>query len=573
MRRASFLATASGLLLAVGILLGVGLAGWFPVQRTPDAFSTLREAYDVVQQGYVDEVDAQKLTEHAITGLLDQLDPHSLYIGPERMQAVREEFNAAFEGIGISYQLIGGDGGTGDTATAGDTIFVASVVDGGPSARAGLQAGDRIVRVNGTSAIGFTHERIHRTIKGPRGSVVNVTVLRPGFEEPLAFTIKRDEIPLRTVDAAFMLDDETGFIRLNRFARTTYSEMMEALNTLKRQGMRRLVLDLRGNMGGIMDMAVRVSDEFLSDDQLIVEARSKYQGYQETSHATGRGVFEAQPLIVLVDEHSASASEIVAGALQDHDRALIVGARTFGKGLVQKQYAFNDGSALRLTIARFYTPSGRLIQTPYDKGRRVYYHEKAERTQNGSPRTRQEIVEKAPDSLQYRTDAGRVVIGGGGIIPDHILDAEAMRPPFERAVLERGLVPSFMRYWLDERAPVLREAWQGRQDAFIETYQLPESAFASFLDYAGRHGLSITTQAEVEGEAPVVAAPDSATFSASEVAAARSSIETYMKANVARRLYGDDAWLRVRLQADPVLSRAVQYWSNAAMLASAYPIP
>ena len=537
-------------LLAAGVGLGLWLADSRLERATPDAYDTVHEAIQIAQQSYVEPIGTNRLTESTIQGFLSGLDPHSIYIGADRMQQVREQFEASFEGVGISYEFIDGPGEQ-------DTIAVMTVVPGGPSDRAGLQAGDRIVAVDDSSAIGFTHEIVQDRLKGPEGTDVTVTVRRPGRADRLDLVITRDEIPLYTVDASYMLDDRTGYVKVNRFAQTTYREFMDAMRSLEDAGMQRLVLDLRGNSGGYMQMAERISDEFLSEGQVIVSARSRHGEYTETTRATNGGAFEDRPLTVLVDEQSASASEIVAGALQDHDRALIVGRRTFGKGLVQREFPLDDGSALRVTIARFYTPTGRLIQTPYENGREDYYRDKIHRLAADTLTDRAELLQAVPDSLKYETDAGRVVVGGGGIVPDQIVYPDTVDNRFVAAVLRRGVLHGYMRYWIDARADDLRSTWQGRPDDFAREFRMPERAFNALVEHARAEGVRV--------------GPDSPVTQA-DVSRARGDVQTLMAGQVGRRLFGDDMYVRIRNRVDPVVRRALRSWDDAELLAAQYPV-
>ena len=319
--------------------------------------------------------------------------------------------------------------------------------------------------------------------------------------------------------------------------------------------MERLILDLRGNRGGYMDMAVRVADEFLRDDQLIVEARSRHREFSSAEYATGGGAYEDRPLIVLVDDQSASASEIVAGALQDHDRALIVGSRTFGKGLVQKQYKLPDGSALRLTISRFYTPSGRLIQTPYRNGRSAYYHAKLEAHARDRGHTREEIVTRVPDSLHYRTDAGRTVIGGGGIVPDHIVTPDSAMAAFRSSMVPPTLLNAFTRTWLDTHRAALQNRWT--EQRFVRAFEVDAALFDAFLAFAARDDSGLS-EAEVQSLRTVSGVQ-------------RRTAETLLKAHLARRLFGEAAWYPVYSQIDTVLNHALHQWGDAVALAARKP--
>jgi carboxyl-terminal processing protease len=559
-------------LLMLGIVSGMYLADLRSERITPDTYATVQEAYETVRSYYVEPVSDSQLVKGGIEGFVASLDPHSVYIEPERMEDVTESFQASFQGIGVSYEHIDGPNNR-------DTIGVVTVVPGGPSDIAGLQPGDRIVRVKGQSAVGWTHDRIQRELKGPEGSTVRVTLRRPGHADTLSIAITRDDVPIRTVDASFLLDDSTGYLKLNRFARTTHREVRDALRQLKAEGMQRLLLDLRGNAGGYMHMATRVSDEFLADGRRIVSARSRHRNYSETYDASAEGIFEDKPIIVLVDAHTASASEIVAGALQDHDRALILGRRTFGKGLVQRQFELGDGG-LRVTVARFYTPSGRLIQTPYKGGTEAYYERKRERVQQDAISTRDSLLQSVPDSLRYTTDAGRVVVGGGGILPDILTNDTLTR--FERLALRQGWVHAYTRRWIDARAERLRVQWEGRADAFVSAFDMPSDAYPSFVRFAQNQGLPLDASAERwvaeqnlqqpsahaqrRTDAHTLTADTLRAVSVGDLQAARAAIENRMKQDVARRLFGSAAWHRVRSHTDPVVQTAMRHWNHARRL-------
>lgn len=551
MRRIAILSVGGLLLLGLGLGIGMLLQPTSdrPTETPRTASETLRDAYQIVTRHYVERVTARRVANRAISGMLSSLDPHSVFIEAARMDEVRESFNASFEGIGITYELIPGP-------SSQDTMSVVTVLEDGPGARAGLRTGDRIVTIDGQRAIGYGHDAIQSAIKGPRGTSVTVGVRRPGADDRLQFQITRGSVPLRTLDAAFMADERTGVIRLNRFAQTTYQEFVNALRRLDREGMARLVLDLRGNRGGYMDMAVRVADEFLRDGQLIVEARSRHPEFSSAEYATGGGAYEDRPLIVLVDDQSASASEIVAGALQDHDRALIVGTRTFGKGLVQKQYRLPDGSALRLTISRFYTPSGRLIQTPYANDRKAYYHAKLEAHTRDRGRSRAEIVRRVPDSLHYRTDAGRTVVGGGGIVPDRIVATDSATAAFRSTVIPPDLMNAFARMWLDAHGGRLQQQWTDQD--FIRNFTVDAALFEAFLAFAAQDKTMGWTDAKQKRRETAVQR--------------RQTVEHLLKAHLARRLFGEAAWYPIYAHMDTVLNNALYQWEAAGALAARAPV-
>ena len=406
---------------------------------------------------YVDSVDNSKVVEDAIVGMLEKLDPHSNYMDVEETKQMTEPLVGNFDGIGIQFNLLT------------DTLYVIQVIPGGPSEKVGLLAGDRILAVDDTiiSGVDMKTPDIMRRLRGEKGTAVHVKVQRgttnPAFIE---FKIIRDKIPIYSLDASYMLDKKTGYIKLNRFASTTADEFRDALKELQAEGMEQLILDLQYNGGGYLNIAIELADEFLKKDQLIVYTEGDKQPKSEAK-ATNKGAFESGRLVVLVDESSASASEIVAGAVQDWDRGVIVGRRTFGKGLVQKPIPLPDGSMMRLTVARYYTPTGRSIQKPYEKGdKELYDRELIERYNNG------ELIHADsvhfPDSLKYNTlENRRVVYGGGGVMPDKFIPVDTTRfTNYHRELLAKGVINRFTMNYIDKHRAELT-----RQYANIKTYQ------------------------------------------------------------------------------------------------------
>lgn len=550
MRRKKIAMLGVGLLL-VGVLLGMQIGSAISSDDTYESMQKVQQAFAIIDQRYVDQVDPTALAEEAIAGMLNELDPHSIYIDAERMRDVTEDFNASFEGIGISYEFIKG-------ADAGDTLAVLNPLPGGPSEMVGIWSGDRIIAVDDSSAIGFKQSDVERKLKGPRGTRVDVTVVRPGYDELLEFTITRDKIPLNTVDVAYMLDDHTGYIKLQRFARTTYREFMDAAGELKQEGMERMVLDLRNNTGGFMDQAIRISDEFIAGDKVIVSSKSRHTDFSSENRARVKGMLEDMPVIVLVNEQSASASEIVAGALQDHDRALIVGRRTFGKGLVQKQFPFKDGSVLRMTISRYYTPSGRFIQTPYNGGdKEDYYKTKFEKQQEEVSLSAKDIMEQIPDSLKYQTDAGRTVIGGGGILPDYLIRRDSISM-YVQAVLGKQHDTEFVRQWIDTNGEAFHNTWEDRKDAFVDGFEISDETMRDFEAYLNEKGVHI-----VDAE---VAPEDTETdryFTRAEAEQERAWMKNLLKARIATRMFGPGTWYPIRQEFDVTLNQALQLWPSA----------
>lgn len=542
-------------LLVAVVLMGVQLESQILNTDTAAALRKIEEVFMLINNQYVEEVDADAVAMTAITGMLEKLDPHSLYFDVSEMQAETEQFDAAFEGIGISFELLPGP-------ESQDTLAVLNVLPGGPSEEVGLQSGDRIVEVDGRSTIGYSDDDVRRNLKGPRGSRVVITVRRPGVRENLKFDITRDKIPIYTLDASYLLERGTGYIRLNRFARTTYQEFMTSLRELKSRGMERLVLDLRGNRGGYMQMAVRISDEFLKNGQLIVSQKGARDDSNDSFYATGSGLWESSPLMVLVDGSSASASEIVAGALQDHDRALIVGRRTFGKGLVQKQYLLLDGSALRLTVARYYTPSGRLIQTSYESGDKDdYYASKAQRRKEDGTHSAAELLEGIADSLKYRTDSGRIVIAGGGVIPDYIVAPDSLSPLMQ-AVLGRSLENQFVRSWVDLYGSGLKKTWGDSQNKFVESFAVSDVMLEAFLDYSAERGVIVGPRTSSSDTGLV--------FSEEDLAFDLVQIRALLKGRLGTRLYDRSAWYPVWAEVDHLLIESQNLWDPARELATRY---
>jgi carboxyl-terminal processing protease len=474
-----------GLVLATGFYLGNKLTPPPGVSN----YNKISDILDYIQQEYVDTINRADLTDKSIEKILEQLDPHSAYIPAAELQSANEPLEGNFEGIGIEFHL------------QDDTIMVVSAMSGGPSEEVGIQAGDRIVLVDGKKAFGkeITNEKVFKFLRGKGGSKVTVTVYRRGQKELLKFKITRGKIPIYSIDVAYMVDPKTGYIKLSRFAATTYDEFMEAMRKLKTQGMQQLVLDLRGNPGGYLDAATSISDEFLDGKKLIVYTQGKAR--PKTSYkANTTGLFEKGDLVVLIDEGSASASEIVSGALQDWDRATIVGRRSFGKGLVQEQTPFPDGSAIRLTIARYYTPTGRSIQKPYKNGYDAYEEEVYDRVKNGELISKDSI--HFSDSLKYKTPRGKIVYGGGGIMPDVFVPFDTtMESSYLNHVLGMGIISQFAYDYVDKE----RNKMNSYTDAmdFKNRFIIDQKLLDEFIIYAEVKGVK-RNQKEIDRSAPII---------------------------------------------------------------------
>ena len=362
--------------------------------------SKISNVMQLVLELYVEPADLDELVDGAITGMLSALDPHSTYLPKEELREVTEDVRGEFEGIGVYFVI------------REKVLTVVSAIPGTPSDRLGISSGDEIVEINGVNTWGITNSEVQRKLKGPRGTTVDIKVRRPGMSELLDFTITRERIPIFSVESAFLIGDDVGYVRLNRFMQTSEQEVASAIRRLQAEGMQKLIFDLRGNTGGLLDQAQRISDLFLEGGQVVVSTEGRLREFNEVFRSTDRTTLDDFPLIVMINQGSASASEIVSGAIQDHDRGLIVGSTSFGKGLVQRQFDMKDSSAVRVTIAHYFTPSHRLIQRPYDKGLVNYY---VEGYDDVDPNLIEDSTAVRP---VYHTDAGRVVYGGGGITPD-----------------------------------------------------------------------------------------------------------------------------------------------------------
>ena len=437
--------------------------------------NALEEAIDLIKTKYVDSVKLDTLQENAIEQMMNELDPHSVYIPASELQQVNEDLEGKFEGIGVEFNIFS------------DTVNVLYVVAGGPGDKAGLQIGDKILKVNDASITtkNISSDDVKKMVRGERGSKAVLQILRGS--QQLSATVVRDMIPVSSVDASYMVNTETGYIKLDKFSDHTYEDFMTALQSLKKAGMRKLILDLRGNPGGFMNEATDIADEFLDDNKLIVYTKG-INSPREDYKAKRPGLFETGKLTVLVDELSASASEVLAGALQDWDRATIIGRRTFGKGLVQKQYELSDHSALRLTVARYYTPLGRSIQRPYDKGKKVYMDEIWQRYSDG------EVLyadsNKITNGKQYKTRSGKIVYGGGGIMPDIFvpLDTSHYSRSVSRALVDGSFNNFVYDYYLQHKNEI-----QQYKDAtdYTEHFNKENEMWDQFVRYETKDSLDI----------------------------------------------------------------------------------
>lgn len=513
--------------LAGGVLIGTSLNTTTGGGEIGGDLQKFREVLTLVEQEYVDEAKTSDLVDDAIGHMLTKLDPHSTYIPARDREAANEDLRGNFEGIGIEFNIFQ------------DTLVVVAPLSGGPSEAVGLQSGDRIIKVDDKliAGTGLSSADVFKYLKGPKGTEVKIEVVRRGVAQPIGYTIVRDKIPQSSVDVSYMIDAEIGYIKVSRFAATTYDEFRAALDTLKSKGMKKLILDLQGNPGGYMGQAIDIADEFLPAGEKIVFTKGKDTRNNTEAVTSAKGEFEQGDLIVLVNEGSASASEIVSGALQDNDRALIVGRRTFGKGLVQSPFDLNDGSELRLTISRYYTPSGRSIQRPYSDKEEYYQEVYQGRFQNGEFFHADSV--KFNDSLKYQTRNGRTVYGGGGIMPDYFvpLDTSTNSSYFNRLF----------------NANVLRE--------FAFNYAQNHERELNQMGYAKYRSSFVITDAMLD-QVVEMGKRANVTPRPAELKQKKHIFQVYLKAEIARRIWKSEGFFPIINEDNEVLQQAIKLFDR-----------
>ena len=527
-----FIPLLFAVVLAIGMQLGFKMYESIKGKSSKTASSFLSsgrgnsefdEILNYVQAKYVDTVNVEQFTDRAFNRALHELDPHSSYISPSELQDVEESLQGNFDGIGVEFSIVK------------DTLVVITPIAGGPSEALGIRAGDKIVKINDSTAVKLDNEQIVKKLRGIRGTKVKVSIYRKGVPELLDFTITRDKIPLVSVDAGYMMDNQVGYIKVNRFSATTYEEFMTKLAALKESGMTKLILDLRQNPGGFLNAAVDIADEFLPGQSLIVYTEGRT--YKRKDYKAGRdGLFEQGDLVVLVDEGSASASEIVSGAVQDWDRGEIIGRRSFGKGLVQEQYDLSNGGALRLTVARYHTPSGRCIQKSYEDGIDAYEEDLEHRYEDGELENPDSVSakQKIDSSQVFKTKIkGRKVYGGGGISPDISVPLEKLSSAF--VARARGVVPQFVYNYYSNHQPEFKQ--YATVDAFAKNFTISNAMFDEYEK-------TVKTELKILDE--------------KQLNANRGLIETTMKAYFARQLWGNDGFYPIINKEDKTLQKAYQ---------------
>ena len=512
--------------VAFSLALGIFVGGKLHFDDTPEKLFTtnskkdkLNRLIDYIDYEYVDEVDTDSIVDVTVNNILDKLDPHSVYIPKDEMQRVSENMKGDFVGIGISFYIFR------------DTITITRTIKGGPSQRRGLRPGDKVLIADNDTLFGrdLSNEEIVNRLKGQEGTDVALTVYRKSEDRTFRVRLQRDRVPIRSIDAYYMLQPDMGYIRMNRFAESTYEEFRKSLKELKSKGAEKLVLDLRDNPGGYLNIAEQIADEFLPKGKLILFTKNK-KGQVEKTFATSRGAFENYPVYVLINERSASASEIIAGALQDNDIGTIVGRRSFGKGLVQREMDLGDGSAVRLTVSRYYTPTGRSIQRDYKNGSEDYYHNYTARRRNGELESMDSI--RVADSLRFTTPKGKVVYGGGGIIPDVFVPIGSNEEEAMTILDTREYFSSFAFEHLEEDRTRYSEF--STPELFLKGFTTDDILFDKLMEFMSRYNNFGLNLYEYEDQ-----------------------LKLYIKAAIAEQLFSPDLKAEILAPADPMLQKVL----------------
>ncbi len=521
------------IILTLGIVLGIQIEKVFSGDSLRESILKFNDVLTYTEKYYVEDVDSQQLVEEAIKGMLNKLDPHSVYIAAKEMQSVEESFRGDFEGVGIEFQIVN------------DTLTVVSPISGGPSEALGIMPGDRIIEISGKSVIGITNDEVRKQLRGKAGSVVPVSIVRTGVKGKLNYDITRDKIPIYSVDTHFMINDRIGYVSVSRFAETTYDELVDALGDLKSMGMQQLILDLRGNPGGYLNQAVSIADLFIDGKKKIVYTEGRRSEFNEEYFASKPSVFEKIPIIVLVNRGSASASEIVSGAVQDWDRGLIVGETTFGKGLVQRQFMLPDNSAIRLTISKYFTPSGRLIQRDYKefKDKEDYYSDIIDRKETEGDNINH-ISEKDSSRKVFKTGGGRIVYGGGGITPDYIVKSGNLTE-YSTDLLKKNIFYQFILSYLDAHGKEIKNKYGGNLEKFRNNFTFSKEEIDKFIIYAETKDVK----------------PNEKEFNSD-----KDYIEARLKAQIARSFWKNEGWYSVLLSIDDQVIKAETLFDEAKSL-------
>jgi carboxyl-terminal processing protease len=507
------------LTLALGILLGAKLN--FPSQGNASSSNNhknkLNKLIDFINNEYVDEVNTDSIVDLAVTNILEKLDPHSVYVPPSEQSQIAESMKGDFVGIGVNFYMLN------------DTVAIVKPIKGGPSEKAGIKSGDRILYANKEKLFGrkLTSDSLFSKLKGEKGSEVTLTIYRKSENKKVQFKIKRDVVAIESVATSVLINPKLGYIKINRFAETTHDEFIKGLLQLKKQGATSLIIDVRDNGGGYMEKAVEIADELLKDKQLIVFTKNK-KGKVDKTYATANGNFETGKVFILINENSASASEILAGAIQDNDRGIIIGRRSFGKGLVQREMNFEDGSAVRLTIARYYTPTGRSIQKSYKNGNEEYFKEFDKRLLNGELYKKDSI--KVDDTLKFKTPKGKTVYGGGGIVPDIFVPLEVEHGDEGVGYLMQSGPVS---YYVFEELDKNKKEFEGLKfNQFLSKMDKSDLYFNTFKKYLFKNGLDLKLDKD------------------------KILVKRYLTAEFARQLFGEQFYYSIILKEDEIIKKA-----------------
>lgn len=516
--RKIYIPLALSITAAIGVLLGYALSVRNDLATTRNNKNKLNKLIDFIDNEYVDDINTDSIVDLTVDKILENLDPHSVYIDSKELKAVTESMRGDFVGIGINFY------------NYKDSIAVIKTIANGPSEKAGLKSGDRILSANGYQLYDkdISNDTLFTKLKGEIGSKVKLKIYRKTTHQTFEVTLKRDIIPIKSVDIALMLSNSVGYIKINRFAETTFNEFHSGLLKLKQQKLESLIVDVRGNGGGYLDIAEKIIDEFLPNKELIVKTINK-KGNEDLSLATSTGDFETGKIYILIDENSASASEILAGAIQDNDRGFVVGRRSFGKGLVQREMPLGDGSAVRLTVARYYTPSGRSIQKPYNDKKEGYFNAFEKRFANGELYEADSI--KVADSLKYKTKKGRIVYGGGGIIPDIFVPlASNHSEEATTMIMQSGFVDYFVFEELDQN----RVFWETLSKEDLKATLFNDTTYLeNFKRYASHNGIILDYSNEIK-------------------------IRTFLYAEFVRQLFTDEAHYKIILQEDNMVKKVLE---------------
>jgi len=508
-----------------GVFFGISFFRSFKAEKSSlyilPRTNKINTVINYIQSQYVDSVSIDKINEKAIISLLKELDPHSAYISASELQQVTEPLEGNFSGIGVQFNMYN------------DTVIIINTIPNGPSALIGILPGDRIIKVDNVIVAGvkMSSDEIVKKLKGPKGTKVRVTIFRPSINKSINYDIIRNTIPLNSIDAYYMVSPGVGYIRINQFARTTFDEFVRAVNALHKDGMKKIILDLRGNGGGYLDIAINIADQFLDDKKLILytEGRAKSR---EDYWATASGICQNDSLVIIIDEFSASASEILAGSIQDNDRGILIGRRSFGKGLVQEQIPLSDGSAIRLTVARYYTPSGRCIQKPYQNGIDEYYNDISKRYVHGEFTNKDRI--KFNDTLKYYTNKGRIVYGGGGIMPDIFVPYDTTQiTKFYNDLSASGIIYKFAFSYSDNKRKDLSKIKDLHE---MRKYLQKDKIYDKFIEYLEKNGIK----------------PDKKSLKISA-----KLINTYIEAYICRNFFDSQGFYMIIHEIDNTLKTAV----------------